>query len=174
MTADAPLPDPTAPPLRLVVMGVSGSGKTTLGRALAERLHLPFRDGDDLHPPANREKMRAGVALTDADRWPWLDRVAAVLRDEAPLVVACSALRRVYRDRIRAGAGGPVIFLHLTGERDLIAARMAGRQGHFMPATLLDSQFATLEPLAPGEGFTLGIEGPVPDLLAQALDRLTL
>jgi carbohydrate kinase (thermoresistant glucokinase family) len=161
-----------APPLRLVVMGVSGSGKTTLGQALAEALGLPFRDGDDLHPPANRDRMRAGIALGDADRWPWLDRVARALRDEAPVVVACSALRRAYRDRLRAGAGGPVVFLHLAGDRGLIAARLAARRGHFMPPALLDSQIATLEPLAAGEGLTLAIGRPVPDLVALALDGL--
>ena len=132
--------------LRVVVMGVSGCGKSHVGAALAARLGIGWRDGDDLHPAENLAKMRAGQALEDGDRWPWLDRVAAALRSEAPLVIGCSALRRSYRDRIRAGAGGPVAFVHLTGSPALIAARMAARQGHFMPPALLDSQLATLEP----------------------------
>lgn len=138
--------------LRVVVMGVSGCGKSHIGAALAARLGIAWRDGDDLHPAANRAKMRSGQALEDGDRWPWLDSVAEALRREAPLVIGCSALRRAYRDRIRASAGGPVAIVHLTGDKDLIAARMAARQGHFMPPSLLDSQFATLEPPGPDEG----------------------
>ena len=132
--------------IRVVVMGVSGCGKSHVGAALAAHLGCGWRDGDDLHPAANLAKMRAGHPLEDADRWPWLDRVAEALRAEAPLVIGCSALRRAYRDRIRAGAGGPVAFVHLAGSKALIRARMAARQGHFMPTALLDSQFATLEP----------------------------
>lgn len=131
---------------RIVVMGVSGCGKSSVGAALSQALGIPYRDGDDLHPAVNVAKMRAGEALTDADRWPWLDRVAQDLARLAPVIVGCSALRRAYRDRIRAGAGGPVLFVHLAGSREVIAARMAARSGHFMPASLLDSQFATLEP----------------------------
>ena len=138
--------------IRVVVMGVSGCGKSHVGAALAAHLGCGWRDGDDLHPAANLAKMRAGQPLEDADRWPWLDRVAETLRAEAPLVIGCSALRRTYRDRIRAGAGGPVAFVHLAGSKALIGARMAARQGHFMPPALLDSQFATLEPPAPEEG----------------------
>lgn len=137
---------------RVVLMGVAGCGKSTVGAALAAATGLPYRDGDDLHAPEAVAKMAAGVALTDADRWPWLDRVAGVLREEAPVIVGCSALRRAYRDRLRAGAGGPVTFVHLAGSRDLIAARMAARRGHYMPPALLESQFATLEPPAPEEG----------------------
>lgn len=156
--------------LRLVVMGVSGCGKTTLGAALAGALGAAFVDADDLHPPANRAKMAAGVALTDADRWPWLDRVAAALRDRAPVVAACSALRRSHRDRLRQAGG--VRFLHLAAPREVIAARLAARQGHFMPATLLDSQYATLEPPGPGEAVTLDARLPPDALLAEALARL--
>ena len=151
--------------LRVVIMGVSGCGKSSVGEGLAARLGIPYRDGDDLHPPANVEKMRAGIPLTDDDRWPWLDRVAGVLATEAPLIVGCSALRRAYRDRLRTGAGGPVQFVHLTGSRDLIAARMATRTGHYMPLTLLDSQFAALEPPGPEEAFTLDIDQPLPALI---------
>ncbi|WP_240783949.1 gluconokinase [Tabrizicola caldifontis] len=157
---------------RIVIMGVSGCGKTSVGRALAARLGVPYRDGDDLHPQQNVDRMRAGIPLTDADRWSWLDRVTAVLRHQAPVIVGCSALKRAYRDRIRAGAGGPVTFVHLTGDPDLIAARMAARTGHYMPHALLDSQFAALEPPGPDEAITLDIAGPVEDLVAQAAARI--
>lgn len=157
---------------RIVIMGVSGCGKSTVGAALAEALHIPYRDGDDLHPAANVEKMRAGIPLTDDDRWPWLDRVAATLQAEAPVIIGCSALRRVYRDRIRATAGGPVRFVHLTGSRDVIAARMAGRSGHYMPPSLLDSQFATLEPPGPDEAISIDIDQSLTRLISQILPQL--
>jgi gluconokinase len=153
---------------RIVIMGVSGCGKSTVGAALGAALSIPYRDGDDLHPAANVEKMRAGVPLSDEDRWPWLDRVAEVLREDAPVIVGCSALRRVYRDRIRASGGGPVQFVHLVGSRDVIAARMAARTGHYMPTTLLDSQFATLEPPGPDEAVAVEIDQP----LGQMIDAL--
>ncbi|TSD95644.1 gluconokinase [Skermania sp. ID1734] len=140
-------------PTVLVVMGVSGSGKSTLGRLLAQRLGWDFQEGDDLHPAANIAKMPAGIPLTDADRWPWLDRVAAWIRERLEAgqsgVVACSALKRSYRDVLR---GKGVRFVYLHGERDAIAARLAARRGHYMPAALLDSQFAALEPPQPDEG----------------------
>lgn len=159
--------------LRLVIMGVSGCGKTTVGEALSGRLGIPFRDGDRLHPPENVEKMRSGKALTDLDRWPWLDRVAAALKDEAPLLIGCSALRRIYRDRIRAGAGGPVRFVHLAGSRAVIAARMADRPGHFMPLSLLDSQFATLEPPGADEAaLTVDVDQPLEAIVAAVLSDL--
>ena len=158
---------------RIVIMGVSGCGKSSVGAGLAERLGIPYRDGDDLHPAANVDKMRAGVPLTDDDRWPWLDRVATVLRDEAPVIVGCSALRRVYRDRIRQSAGGPVTFIHLAGDRAVIAERMAARTGHYMPTTLLDSQFATLEPPGSDEALTVDIDQPLPAILTTILDHLT-
>lgn len=137
---------------RLVVMGVSGCGKTTVGALLAARLQVPFVDGDSLHPQSNVDKMRAGIPLTDADRAPWLDRVGATLAQagDAGIVVACSALKRVYRDTI-LGSAPTTLFLHLSAPHDLIAKRLGARHGHFMPAALLDSQFAALEPLAPGE-----------------------
>lgn len=154
--------------LRIVIMGVSGCGKSSVGEALAQRLGLPYHDGDDLHPPANVAKMAAGIALTDADRWPWLDLVAQKLRDAAPMIIGCSALRRAYRDRIRQGAGGPVQFIHLAGSQDLIAARMALRKGHYMPPSLLESQFAALEPPGPDEALTLTIDQPP----AQIVNRI--
>jgi gluconokinase len=153
-------------------MGVSGCGKSSVGKALGARLGLAYVDGDDLHTPEAVTKMRDGVPLTDADRWPWLDRVAGVLRDKAPVIVGCSALKRAYRNRILAGAGGPVSFVHLSGSRELIAARMSARTGHYMPTSLLDSQFATLEPPEPEEAITLDIALDLPKLVEEAIARL--
>lgn len=153
--------------LRVVLMGVSGCGKSSVGAALSARLGVPYIDGDDLHPAENVAKMARGEALSDADRWPWLDRVAGVLADRAPVILGCSALKRAYRDRIRAGAGGPVRFVHLAGSRELIAGRMALRTGHYMPLSLLDSQFAALEPPGADEGaVTVDIADPLPALVA--------
>lgn len=154
-------------------MGVSGCGKSSVGLALSQALGVPYRDGDDLHPAANVAKMRAGEALADADRWPWLDLVARDLARLAPVILGCSALRRAYRNRIRAGAGGPVCFVHLAGSRSLIAGRMAARSGHFMPASLLDSQFAALEPPGPDEdAITVDIDQPLDKLVAEILHQL--
>jgi gluconokinase len=177
MTSPEPVsPDPAprchgaaVEPLRLVLMGVSACGKSSLGVALSAALGSPYVDGDDLHPSANVEKMRAGVPLTDADRWPWLDQVAATLAQGAPVIVGCSALRRVYRDRIRAGAGGAVRFVHLSGSREVLAARIAARTGHYMPPALLDSQLATLEPPGPDEALTLDISEPLAALTDRCL-----
>jgi gluconokinase len=139
----------TTRPIAVIAMGVSGCGKSTLGALLADRLGWAFEDGDAFHPPQNVEKMRAGTPLTDDDRWPWLDaivaRIARARAEGGGVVIACSALKRAYRDRLRAGAGD-VRFLHLTGDPALIMARQAARTGHYMPASLLASQFATLEP----------------------------
>ena len=157
---------------RVVIMGVSGCGKSSVGAGLAARLGLNYRDGDDLHPPENVAKMRAGMPLTDADRWPWLDRVGQVLLAEAPVIVGCSALKRVYRDRIRTAAGGPVTFVHLAGSQEVIAARMALRQGHYMPLSLLDSQFAALEPPAAEEAITVSIDQPLEAIVADILRQL--
>ena len=133
----------------LIVMGVASSGKTSSGQAIARRLHAPFLDGDDFHPPANKEKMRAGTPLTDDDRWPWLSALATALNVAADgkgvAVGACSALKRAYRDYLTAEAGEPILFVFLEGSKELIASRIAARQHEFMPASLLDSQFATLE-----------------------------
>ena len=157
---------------RLVIMGVSGCGKSSVGAGLATRLGLNYRDGDDLHPPENVAKMRAGMPLTDADRWPWLDRVEQVLLAEAPVIVGCSALKRAYRDRIRTAAGGPVTFVHLAGSQEVIAARMALRQGHYMPLSLLDSQFAALEPPAAEEAITVSIDQPLEAIVADILRQV--
>jgi gluconokinase len=147
---------------RIVVMGVSGSGKTRVGSMLAQKLNVEYADGDAFHSPANLAKMASGKPLDDADRWPWLDAIGQYLARHAELgaVVSCSALRRSYRDVLRRAAPD-LVCVHLQGERDLIARRMATRRGHFMPASLLDSQIASLEPLQPDElGFTVDIVPP--------------
>lgn len=158
--------------LRIVVMGVTGCGKSRIGSGLAAGLCIRWFDGDDLHPPANVEKMRAGIPLTDADRLPWLDRVAEVLRYQAPVAVGCSALRRIYRDRLRQGAGAPVRFVHLAGDPALLAERLARREGHFMPPALLASQLATLEPPGPEEALIVDIATPADALIAQLVQAL--
>lgn len=142
--------------LRIVVMGPSGCGKSTVGSALAEALGARFVDGDDLHPPENVAKMSAGIPLDDGDRVPWLRTVGATLHDGDRIVVACSALRRAYRDAIRAEAPD-AFFAELVVDRSLLAERLSARSDHFMPASLLDSQLQTLEPLAADE---LGIRVP--------------
>jgi len=145
----------------LVVMGVCGCGKSTVGEALAQALGWPFLDADEFHPPANVAKMASGSPLTDEDRWPWLDRIAEELRailargDHA--VLACSALRQAYRDRI--ARAGDVRFVHLAGDYATIAARLASRTHRYMPAALLDSQFATLEP--PSDALVVDVALPV-------------
>jgi gluconokinase len=155
-------------------MGVSGSGKTSVGELLSQRLGLPYRDGDDLHPPANIAKMTRGEPLTDADRWPWLEQVGAVLAAEAPIIVGCSALKRRYRDLIVERAGGPVTFVHLAGTREVIAARMSDRRKHFMPSSLIDSQFAALEPPAPDElSVTVDIDQPLEAVVDDIVARLS-
>jgi gluconokinase len=137
------------PGKRIVVMGVSGCGKSTVGRALAQALALPYVEGDELHPSANVERMAAGIPLTDADRAGWLQAVAHRLSDtvarQRGVVVTCSALKRRYRDQLRAAAAD-VQFVHLHGHAALLADRMAQRRGHYMPASLLKSQLETLEP----------------------------
>jgi gluconokinase len=162
-------------PLRLIIMGVSGSGKSTLSMALGERLGLEVMDGDDLHLPESVDKMRAGIALQDADRWPWLDRIGAYLAASGSpgRVVACSALRRAYRDRIRAQAGA-VHFVFLEGHFELISQRMARRAGHYMQPQMLESQFRTLERPTADEAdvITLPITEPVSQLVDEAIAAL--
>lgn len=129
----------------VVLMGVTGSGKTTIGRLLAERLGCPFLDGDDFHPPQNVAKMRAGTPLEDADRWPWLALINARLRAEKDAVLACSALKAAYRDVLAQGVQD-FRLVYLRGDIELIRSRLAVRKHRYMPASLLESQFATLEP----------------------------
>ncbi|WP_340108382.1 gluconokinase [Pikeienuella sp. HZG-20] len=163
-----------AGPRLICVMGVAGCGKSTLGAALGAALPAPFIEADAYHPAANIAKMTAGAPLTDEDRWPWLDALGAAAPAEGRAVIACSALRRVYRERLAAAAGEPVFFLHLAGEKAVIGARMAGRVGHFMPPALLDSQFATLEPPDPDEPHLALDAARPPDILIEiALKELT-
>ena len=154
-TPDTPRGTPVATPRILIVMGVSSSGKSTAGAAIARRLHAPFLDGDDYHPPANKQKMGAGIPLTDEDRWPWLSALAGALHEAAGrkgvAVGACSALKRAYRAQLIREAGEPILFVFLDGTEEMIAARMAARQHEYMPTSLLASQFATLERPAPDE-----------------------
>ena len=161
------------PPL-LVVMGVSGAGKSVIGSLLAERLGVQFADADDMHPASNVRAMAAGRPLTDDDRWPWLDAVGDALAraSTSGLVMACSALKRSYRDAIRAKAPD-ARFVHLDGTPELLRARIGARTGHFMPAALLDSQLAALEPLAPDEpGMTVSIDQTPIEVVAQIAGRL--
>ena len=133
-------------PVQIVVMGVSGSGKSTLASALAQTLALAFIEGDDLHPTANIAKMQAGEPLDDADRWPWLQAVSEqILLPSAGAVASCSALKKSYRDFLRAQTGQPLYFICLTCDPDMIAARLQARRGHFMPASLLATQLASFE-----------------------------
>ena len=132
--------------MKLVVMGVSGTGKTTIGERLAQALQLPFLEGDSLHPKENIAKMSAGIPLQDEDRWPWLDLIGAQLAAaENGLVVTCSALKRSYRDRLRAASGEALAFIFLDGTFALLETRLGQRKGHFMPASMLQSQFDTLQ-----------------------------
>jgi gluconokinase len=142
----------------IVVMGVSGSGKTTIGEKLAGRLGWPFIEGDDYHPRENIAKMAAGIPLDDADRWPWLDRLNECLRSERDAVVTCSALKESYRERLLCGISDARL-VYLEGSKDLIAARVAGRKHRYMPASLLESQFATLEP--PADAIRIDVALPV-------------
>lgn len=159
---------------RIIVMGVSGCGKTTIGDLVARELGVPFLDGDSLHPVENVAKMAAGTPLTDDDRWPWLATVGRELAaaGDGGMVLACSALRRTYRDAIREQAPD-TIFLHLSGSKEVLKARTEGRTGHFMPSALLESQLATLEPLQEDErGVVVDIAAPVPEVVAQALKAI--
>ncbi len=163
-------------PAAIIVMGVSGSGKSTIGALLAEALGWPFADADGFHPAANVAKMASGQALTDEDRWPWLDAIAAHIGAARvagqPVVVACSALRRAYRDRLRAGHHD-LLFLHLAGAPDVIAARQAARQGHFMPPSLMASQFATLEDTAEeADAITLSVTASPNAVVAAAVQAI--
>ncbi|MEU3255114.1 gluconokinase [Streptomyces sp. NPDC006997] len=173
MPHDAGTPPP-GPPC-VVVAGVTGSGKSTVARLLADRLGLPFAEGDDFHSPASIAKMATATPLTDADRQPWLESIGRWLRERAAAgtgaVVTCSALRRRYRDTLRA-ACPPAFFLRLTADRATLADRLGDRTGHFMPAALLDSQLATLDPLEPDERGAELDATPSPDRIVETAAEL--
>ncbi len=169
---------PMATPTVIVLMGVSGSGKSTLGLELARLTGWEFRDADSFHPPANIEKMSQSIPLTDDDRWPWLDAIGTWMDERLagrePGIVSCSALKRAYRNRIGAKRDG-VRLVYLLGSEDMIAARLASRQGHFMPAGLLASQFAALEEPGPEEkALVVGIAMPPSFMAKSIVDKLRL
>ena len=172
MQQDTQTPEGT----QIIVMGVSGSGKSTIGALIAGALGIPFVDGDALHPQSNIEKMAGGQALTDDDRWPWLAVVGETLAKAGEtgtgMVIACSALRRAYRQTILDSAPH-ARFVHLDGTREVLSSRMEGRSGHFMPASLLDSQFATLERLAEDEpGHVIDIDQTVAAIVSETVDAI--
>lgn len=164
-------------PTAIIVMGVSGSGKSTVGRRLASRLSAPFIEGDEFHPPSNVAKMRAGIALENGDRWPWLDRIAlaitAACAENQCVVAACSALKRVYRDRLRERISVRVLFICLEADNEVLSARMSSRPVHFMPPALLSSQLATLE-RPDGSELALCVDStlPIDELLARVAQCL--
>jgi gluconokinase len=164
---------PASEAIAVVVMGVAGAGKTTVGRLLAEQIGASFRDGDDLHTEAARAKMGAGVPLSDDDRWPWLDRIGQTLASDVAArratIIACSALRKAYRDRLRAAVGPALRFVYLAATPEAMRARVANRPQHYMPAALVASQFATLEPPS-GEADVIEIAADLN--LATAIPRL--
>jgi gluconokinase len=165
---------PDVAPASLVLMGVSAAGKTAVGASAAELAGVRFLDADDLHPEANIEKMAAGLPLDDADRAPWLDAVADALRAHAPCIMACSALKHSYRQRLRARAPGTVFAL-LRVPRPVLAQRLSERAGHYMPASLLDSQLSALESPAPGELVTiLDGERSIPELAGEIATLLAV
>jgi gluconokinase len=150
----------------IIVMGVSGCGKSTIGKPLAERLGFPFFDADEFHPPENVAKMAAGTALTDADRWPWLALLNGKLKEQKNAVLACSALKQSYRDALAKGLTD-CRFVHLRGSIELIRSRLAARKHRYMPASLLESQFATLEP--PADAIEIDI-GQAPGACLRAIE----
>ena len=161
----------------VIVCGVAGVGKTTIGRLLAQELGWEFYDADDFHPAANIKKMKAGIPLTDDDRWPWLDRlqqqIKRCLAAHENAVVACSALKRAYRDRLRLSEGVRFVFLRAT--RAQIVEQLQGRRGHFMPAALLDSQFSDLEEPQPDESaLTVDVKGSPHDVTTSIETTLSL
>ncbi|KJF75360.1 gluconokinase [Agrobacterium arsenijevicii] len=154
-------------------MGVSGSGKSTVAEELAEKLGIAFIEGDKLHPKSNVDKMSEGIPLTDEDRWPWLDLIGAELhkgRENDGVVVSCSALKKIYRDRLRKAAGGSLAFVYLDGSLELLSRRMGERKGHFMPLSLLQTQLATLEvPTGEPGVVTVSIDATPEEITANAL-----
>ena len=168
------MPDVT----HVIVMGVSGVGKSTVAKGLSSLMGWAFAEGDGFHSEANVEKMASGHALTDDDRWPWLRAIGAWISEEEAAgrsgVITCSALRRVYRDLLREDRPS-VVFCHLAAGEDLVAERMSHRTGHYMPTSLLHSQYETLEPLEPDEpGVVVSVDGSAPEVLHRAVEALGL
>lgn len=163
------------PPQAVVVMGVCGTGKSTIGRGLADALDCPYADADDFHPEANVAKMRSGIALNDDDRAPWLDRLRQMMETHLnagrSIVLACSALREEYRERLQP-TGHPLRFVFLHGDRELLAQRMNARTDHYMPPELLDSQLATLEVPAPSVALWCDVASTPDEILAAAIDHV--
>ncbi|QFY59139.1 gluconokinase [Rhizobium grahamii] len=164
-------------PHAVIVMGVSGSGKTSIAEKLAELLGVGFVEGDRLHPASNVEKMSKGIPLTDDDRMPWLDLIGDAMKASIAsgqgIVVSCSALKRIYRDRLRNAVGGNLFFVYLSGSRELLTRRMGERKGHFMPLSLLESQLATLEvPTGEAGVVTVDIDDTIDGIVATALRDL--
>ncbi len=173
-TAASLQPSKNKPALGIVVMGVSGCGKTTIARSLARNLRVRFLDADKFHPASNIEKMSSGTPLTDADREPWLDdvgvRLAKAAGEKNVAVLACSALRRSYRERLKRAADLDLLFILLDGSKDVLQRRVGRRTSHFMPATLLDSQLATLErPESDEHAFAVDITQPVKKMIEEIL-----
>lgn len=159
-------------------MGVTSCGKTSVGEGLAKELNCSFIEGDRLHPASNIAKMSAGTPLTDADRWPWLEIIGKAMKAECDkghgVVASCSSLKKAYRQKLAEAAGRPITFIYLHGSRNLLAARMAERKGHFMPASLLDSQLATIEIPGPEENaLHLDVVLPVDELVRRSKAYLT-
>jgi gluconokinase len=161
----------------IIVMGVSGAGKTSVADLLASRLGCTFVEGDRLHPEANVKKMAEGTPLTDEDRWPWLDIIGNQLRKARTagedIVVTCSSLKKIYRDKLRSAGGEPLYFVFLKGTPELLAERMGARKGHFMPSALLQSQLATLEtPEGEAHVVTVDIDASLDDIVTNAIAKL--
>ncbi len=158
----------------IVIMGVVGSGKTTIGRLFAGRLHCEFADGDDFHSPKSKDKIHRGIGLTDEDRWPWLerlrDKIATWNRSGENAVLACSALKEIYRKKLEDG--GPVTFVYLKGSAELIAARLGSRQGHFADTKILASQIADLE--EPKDAITVEVSGTPEQIVSEIQNKLSL
>lgn len=161
----------------IIVMGVSGAGKTSIADLLAKRLGCRFVEGDQLHPAANVKKMADGTPLTDDDRWPWLEIIGRELQSARSagedIVVTCSALKNIYREKLRSAGGEPLYIVFLKGSPELLASRMGARKGHFMPASLLQSQLATLEsPEGEANVVTVDIDATLPEIVEDAIGKL--